>query len=229
MKGCMDILKMQKNVIFCFFVMIFLGSYAFGQNNDKITLLQNIQSDKDVIVMKGKYFAGFQTRILNISDKHIYYIQYKSRGREKERKINQRKVAFTLSWDENAKSEKYPEQMDLQDYLSLPTYHWGGNWIVFGTTYITNLDKLQTIHPEICKDFTKGVKLTRVASGMYAISYLLGGIPLIIVGSIVEGTGKNKINDAFTNYYNNCVSLEVCNNYGIIITPYNLNKAITLK
>jgi hypothetical protein len=219
----------KKKVVFSFLVMILLGSYAYGQNAETVSLPESVQSRKDVIVVKGKYFGGFQTKIMNIDNTHIYYIKYKTKGREKEKKINQRKIAFTLTFNEKNKQEYYPVQMNLQDYLSLPTYNLNGNWIVFGTGFITNLPQLQNIHPDICNDFTKGVKLSRVAGGMYSISYLLGGIPLIIAGTIVESTGKNKINDAFVKYYNTCVNLEVCNKYGIVITPYNFDKTINLK
>ena len=223
--------EMQKKAIVYFLAMIFMGSFVFGQDNETITQPENAKIIKDVIVRNSKYFDGFQTKILDVNDTYIYYIQYKTRGREKEKKIKQSKVALTITFDENAKAEKNLAQVEFQDFLCLPAYYAFGTtipWCVFGTG-TTNLPGLETVHPDICKDFIKGRKLTTVASGMYSISYLLGGIPLIIVGGIIEGSGKNKIINAFTNYYNDCVSLEVCEKYGIVITPYNLNKAITLK
>jgi len=215
---------MFKKIIFNFLVIILTGIYAYGQNDENIetiSLPENMQNRKDVIVRKGKYFEGFKTKILNTDNKRIYYILYKTKGREKEKKISQNKVAFTLTFNEKGKQENYPEQMNLQDFLSLPTYYnYGGKWIVFGIDYLNNLVQLGSKDPEIYNNFIKGAKETNIAFAMYSISYLLGGIPLIVAGGIVESAGKNKINDAFTKYYNTCVNSEVCNKYGIIITPY---------
>ena len=220
-------IMVHKKAIFCFLVMIFLGANVFGQKND-------------VIVRTGKYFDGFETRILNTDDTRIYYIQFKSRGREKEKKINQRKVAFTLTFDENALLKIDPKLLDSQSYLFLPAYNLRGTWAEYGRGYLANVLDFQTELKKIesgalkdfsplLDDFMKGVRLVGIANGMYSISYLLGGIPLIIVGSIFHSAGNNKVNNSFIKYYNDFVDFEKCAGYGIIITPYNMNKAIKLK
>ena len=220
---------MQKKVIFCFLAMLFMGSYVFAQSDEAVNLPDNARSTLDVIVRNSKYFEGFQTRILNTDDTYIYYIQFKSRGREKEKKMNLKKVAFTLTFTENAKLTGLPALMNMQDYLSLPTYKWGGYFLTFGTQKITAIPHLEKIKPDIAKSFTKGNALYGVGNLFFAWSYFIGILPGFIIGGILTGSGATKISNAFVDYYNDCVSLEVCEKYGIIITPYNLNKAITLK
>ena len=196
-----------------------VGLFHTYAQNEVVEIPASSQNIYDVIVLKGKRFVGFQTRITNVSEKHIHYVIYKRKG-EKDKKIRQRKVAFTLSFNENAKQEKYPEQMNVIDFLSLPTYYSGIGWTTFGTG-ISNISQLKNTHPNICINLDKGVTLSGIAYFMYSISWLVGGIPLIITGGILDGVGSNRMNDAFMEYYTNCLDLDVCAKYGIIITPYN--------
>jgi len=190
------------------------------QNTETINMPENAQSRKDVIVKidRGRH-AGFQTKITHISDKHIFY-RYEY---GKEKRINQKRVAFTLTFDEKFKQEKYPKEMSLKDFLSLPTYNSisTGNWqwVVFGTHGTSNLSQLNKLYPDIYNDYAKGIVLNRTGG-------VLGGIgviftPLLVAGLIVNTSGVNKISSAFINYYQTCVDLEVCTKYGIVITPYN--------
>ena len=215
-------------ILMAMFMVIFAHVYIYGQDTDDadvpitnevmIQLLGSLQTNNDVIVTTSRYY-GFQTRITDVSEKYIHYVVAKKRG-EKAKKISQKKVAFTISFNEEAKQGLYPSEMPVNEILYLPVYmnlFWG--WTVFGTG-ADNLALVAEAYPDIPKDFNKGVKQIRVASGMYGISYLLGGIPLIIVGAIVESSGNKKLYRSFNNYYNNCFDVDTCAKYGIVITPY---------
>jgi len=194
---------------------------SISESDDKKFLQAKDQSRKDVIVRKGKWFEGFQTKINRVDDKRIYYTGSNIYGREKYKKIKQNKVAFTLTFDDKFKQELYPLQMDMKDFLSLPTYMDGGYlWTVFGTNRISNLIEVNLLRPDIYNAYIKGKNLVGTGNVMYAISILIGGIPLIITGGIIAGVGANRINDAFRKYYTDCLDLNVCAKYGIIITPY---------
>jgi len=189
------------------------------ENIKTVYLQENAQSRKDVIVKTGGIYAGFQTKITHTSDKHIFY----SNDNGKEKKIKQKKVAFTLTFDEKAKQEKYPVEMSVEDFLSLPVY-WiyenGDNWIVFGTHSISNLSQLKEYHQNIYDNYVKGTKLKNTGAVLTGLGVFF--FPLIIPGIIIFPSGYEKINNALSTYYNNCVDLEVCAKYGIIITPYNV-------
>ena len=189
------------------------------ENVEIINIQENAQSRKDVIVTASAICSGFQTKITHISDKHIFYCD----DNGKEKKIKQRKVAFTLTFDEKAKQEKYPIKMNTQDFLSLPVY-WkyenGDNWIVFGTHSISNLSQLKESHQDIYDNYLKGRKLKNTGAILTGIGVFI--LPLMIPGVLIATTGYEKINNSLSTYYNNCVDLEVCAKYGIIITPYNV-------
>ena len=210
------LVRLQK-AIFSVLVMILACSYAYGQD-ETMFLSESLQNRNDVIVRKGKWHEGFQTRITSVNDGRIYYVKFKKKG-EKGKKINQTKVAYTLSFDEKFKNEKYPEQISVQEFLSLPVYNNYGRLMVFGTSAI-NVPQLEKVHPDITSNFQKGITQLNVASMMYSISYLLGGIPLITAGLIVQSSGGKRVNESFTDYYIKCYSSDVCAKYGIIITPY---------
>ena len=152
-------------------------------------------------------------------------IKYKKNGKEKDKKIKQKRVELTLSFDENTKQEKYPLQMNIQDFSGLPTYYIGSSymkisWVVFGTERMSNLSQVKKNHSDIYDDFIKGQKQTRTGFTMAMVGtiYIL---PLYIAGLIVEVSGVNKVQSAFHNYYATCVDLGVCAKYGIVVTPYN--------
>ena len=193
------------------------------RNLETITIPENAQNRKDVIVRLGG--IGFQTKITNIDHKRIYYIKYKKNGKEKDKKVKQRRIEYTLSFAENVKQEKYPLQMSMQDFSSLPIYLNGGSymklsWIVFGTDRMSNLSQVKKNHSDIYDDFVKGQKQVSIGftMGMIGSFYIF---PLWIAGIIVESSGSSKVQSAFHNYYSTCVDLGVCAKYGIIITPYN--------
>ena len=197
---------------------IFTLESASVKNNEIIHLQENAQSREDVIVKTGALCSGFQTKITHISDKYIFYY-----NNGKEKKIKQKKVAFTLTFDEKFKQEKYPIEMNLQEFLSLPVY-WkyenGDNWIVFGTHSISNLPHLKESHQGIYDNYLKGTKLKNTGAIITGLSVIF--LPLIIPGILIFPTGYEKINNSLSTYYNYCVDLEVCAKYGIIITPYNV-------
>ena len=204
------------------------------KNNEHIEtvyLPENMQSRKDVIVRVGN--MGFQTRITDIDNKHMHYIKFKRNGKEKDKKIRIGLVAYTLSFNEIAKQELYPLRMSSQDFMSLPVYRGFGNtWTVFGTNGMSNLAYVRKIYPDIYNDYTKGKRLVTTGMSLTTVSIIFipfGGVfnPLywafLIPGSIINGKGNAKINNAVTNYYSTCVNLELVDKYGIIITPYNMN------
>jgi len=187
-----------------------------NENVETVSLPGNAQNRNDVIVRTSRgWFDGFQAKITRTNYKHIYYVV-----RGKEKKIKQKKVAFTLSFDEKFKQEKYPAQMNMQDFSSFPTYRSGKNWVVFGTDRMSNLSQINKSHPDIYNDFTKGVRQTNTGAILTGIGVITVW-PLIIPGLIINTAGVNNINHAFTNYYSTCVDLDVCAKYGIIVTPYN--------
>ena len=187
-----------------------------GTNTETVFIPKNAQSSKDVIIRRGT-FNGVQTTITQTSRNKIYYVKYKNNGREKGKKIKQKKVAYTLSFDNKIGQEMYPLQMDLQDFLSLPTYN---NFVVFGTNNMTNLSYLKKTHPDIHDDFVRGKRQFRTGSTL-SMAGALFLYPLMIPGFIIQSSGSTKMVSSFENYYSNCVDMEVCSKYGISITPYN--------
>lgn len=180
-----------------------------------ISLPESMQNRKDVIVA----LIGIQTRITHVGDRHIYYIKYKKNGSEKGKKINKKKVDYTLSWTEDAKAGKYPLQMDEQDFLKLPVYLDAQyNWTVFGVNK-SNLQLLQTIHSDIYNDYKQGVKLFKTGQGLNTFFSILP--PLLIPGMICTFKGQNKIANSLQKYYEK-VDIETCAKYGIVITPYKM-------
>ena len=189
---------------------------------ETVSLPKNMQNRNDVIVLNGRQVHGFQAKITNIGSKHIFYIKFKKNGKEKDRKINQRVVAYTLSWDESVKYESYPLRMGIQEFTSLPVYHDTNNpWNVFGTNRMSNLVQVRKTHPEIYTEYATGVKLQHTSRilGNFAILFL----PLHIPSIIIEGNAYTKMYNAMASYHTNCVNLDVLNKYGIIITPYRRN------
>jgi hypothetical protein len=119
-----------------------------GTDIRTVNIPEEEQNRKDVIVVKGG--VGFQTKITHIDDKRIYYIRYKRNGSEKEKKIKIRAVSHTLTFDEKSKQEKYPAQMNMQDYLSLPIYMYDNrHGVVFGTDNVIGTDKVGTVFSEL--------------------------------------------------------------------------------
>jgi len=195
-----------------------------NENIETITIPENAQSRKDVIVRLGG--MGFQTKITHVDNKRIYYIRYKKNGKEKDKKIKQKRVELTLSFDEKFKHEKYPLQMNMQDFSSLPVYTNGSylklSLIVFGTDRMSNLSQIKKNHSDIYDDFVKGQKQARLGFTMAMVGTIYI-FPLYIAGLIIENLGVSKIQSAFHTYYATCVDLGVCAKYGIIVTPYNTN------
>ena len=197
------------------------------ENTETVTIPENTQSREDVIILLGG--IGFQTKITHVDTKRIYYIKYKKNGKEKDKKIKQKRVELTLSFNEIIKQENYPLEMNMQDFSSLPIYFsvrnlWGSymnaSWVVFGTDRMSNLSQVKINHSDIYNDFVKGQKQVRLGFtiGMVGTIYLF---PLYIAGLIIESSGSNKMQSAFHTYYATCVDLGVCAKYGIIVTPYN--------
>jgi hypothetical protein len=91
----------------------------------------------------------------------------------------------------------------------------------YGDNKQHKLPHLEKIHPDMCKNFSKGTTLCGVGGVFYSLSYFLGIAPVFIIGGILNGVGSNKLNDAFTDYYSKCFDINVCTKYGITITPYN--------
>ena len=220
-----------KKVFIIFVSIICYGICANAQNT--VNLPENVQCRKDIIVMKARfsrYDALHQIKITHIDDTYIHIIKHNKKGKEKVYKILKNSVAFTLSFDETAKQELYPLQMNVDDFLRLPVYNYGGwfgfkGFVVFGTDGISNLAHLKEMHPDIYDDLVSGSHLFRTG----AIFTLIGACgliifplaPAIIPACILTVKSCNKLNRAFENYYNNCFDLEVCCYYGIDITPYN--------
>jgi hypothetical protein len=208
-----------------------------NRNNELIRIPANEQSRKDVIVYSntsGGINVGVQTKITHINDKYIYYMLYKRTGKEKEKKIKQKYVEFTLTFDENAKKEKYPEQMSARDFSSLPIYfgcRWplydpNFPWIVFGTEKMSNLSLVEKTSPDILKYYKTGKVAHGAASGFSTAA--LCTLPLIIVPLILDmvalghmAARSKAFKNAFLSYYETYVDLEVCAKYGIVITPYS--------
>jgi hypothetical protein len=200
-----------------------------NENTETVYLPENMQNRKDVIVVFGG--LGIQTRITNIDDKCIYFIKYKKNGTEKEEKIKQKYVEFTLSFNENAKQEKFPLQMSVQDFATLPIYFSGSyakpSWIVFGTDRMSNLSQIKKMHPDIYSDYVEEGKIYKKGSNLQlagAITFWFVppvGVGLGLPGSIICKNGVERISGSFHTYYATCVDLKVCTKYGIIITPYN--------
>jgi hypothetical protein len=186
-------------------------------NLPSVILSEYVQDRKDVIVRKDGYY-GFRTAITRIDDKNIHYIQFKKNGKEKDKKIAQRKVAFTLQFDKKVLYEKYPEHMLLNDFLSLPTYN---DFTVFGTVR-SNLQQLGTTYPDITKKYAKGIRQKGISNVLTTVgSIIFVSFPILVAGIVIDSKGTKNINKSFTNYYNSCLDLDVCAKYGIIITPYN--------
>ena len=176
------------------------------------------QNRNDVIVTTARgWFMGFQGNITRTDYKYLYYEAY-----NREIRIKKKKVAFTLSFNEKFKQEKYPSEMSLQDFLSLPTYLIGAkNWVVFGTNGMSNLPQLYKTHPDIYNNFNKGIRQKNTGAVLTGIGVAFTGMLFVIPGLIVYSSGSRKINGTFTDYYRSCLDLEVCTKYGIIVTPYN--------
>ncbi|MCL2131201.1 MAG: hypothetical protein FWH36_01910 [Lentimicrobiaceae bacterium] len=200
-------------------------------NKETVYLPENMQSRKDVIVQVGN--IGFQTKITGVDNKHMFYIKFKKNGKEKDKKIKVKHVAYTLSFNEIAKQEIYPLRMNLQEFTSLPAYRGLYNtWVVFGTDGMSNLAHVRKIYPEIYDDYTKGKKMTITGTSLLTVSMIFvpfGGVlnPLwwafYLPGAIIGGNGVSKINNSMTSYYANCVNSEILDKYGIVITPYKVN------
>jgi len=209
---------MKKFIFMALFIMIMTGLNVYGQNTNLSGFFLDPNTN-DVIVRKGKTFYGFQANIKNVDDKRIYYGVKTMRGVEKDKKINLSRVAFTISF--NKESGLVPTVIPMQDFMSLPVFYNGLNlWVTYGPQS-GNLDLVSEFYPDIKKDFVKGVRLTQVSGMLFSLSYFLGVLPAVIAGGIIGASGENKINNAFTIYYDNCFDMDVCNKYGIVITPYN--------
>jgi len=205
-----------------------------NKNTETVYLPENMQSRNDVIVRlsSGYGHGGFQAKIMHVDYKHIYYIKFKKNGREVDKRIKQKRVAYTLSFNDLAKQMRYPERMSVQDFMSLPIYFSGNNWTVFGTNGLSNLAHVRKIYPEIYDDYTKGLRLVSTGSTLLSVAMIFapfGGFfnPLwwafYIPGAAISGKGHAKLVNSATNYYSNCVNLEISDRYGIIITPYRVN------
>jgi len=200
-------------------------------NIETVYLPENMQSRKDVILILG--VGGFQTKITRIDNKYIYYIKYKNSGKEKDKKIKQKKVAYTFSFNEKAKQELYPLRMNAQEFLNLPIYFdKQNNWRVFGTNGMNSLSLLKKKHPDIYDNYMKGKKQYGTGVGISTAGIILSafvppvGWGLSLAGGIVMGNGISKIAIEYMNYYRTCVNLETLDKYGIIITPYRANPLI---
>ena len=197
------------------------NSISESINNDieTVYLPENVQNRKDVYVRAGKPYYGTQVKITHTDNKYIYFIKYKRNEKEKHRKINQRKIAFTLSFNEDAKQLTYPLRMDVRDFSSLPVYFDANKWVVFGTHSMSNLSQLKEKHQDIYDDFVKGQKQQRTGQILSSVGafYIF---PLTIVGAILSNNGYNKVCSSFENYYNTCFDLGVCAKYGIKVTYY---------
>ena len=189
-------------------------SQSNNENMQIVYLPANTQSRKDVIVLKY-VFVGLQTEIMNTDYKYIYYKKYK-RGVEQVAKIKKKNVAWTLTFNDEAKKEKYPEEINLQEFLSLPVVAGFG---VFGAGK-SNFIELRKTHPNICNDYLKAQRLMKIGS---TFNIFVAIPPFGIPGAICLRTGISKAKKAITNYYGTCVDLNVCEKYGIIITPYSVN------
>jgi len=196
-----------------------------NENIETVLLPDNTQSRADVIVGLFQH-GGFQTKITGIDSKYIHYIKFKRNGKQLDKKIKQKKVAYTLTFNESAKQEMYPVRMSVQEFQSLPIYFIKGThaWTVFGTYGMSNLTHIKKIHPEIYEDFVKGQKLLRTSSALSIPACIPFLFPFLVVpGMITMGNGYSKINNSVAQYYANCVKLEILDKYGIIITPYRVN------
>ena len=141
-------------------------------NIETVYLPENMQSRKDVILILG--VGGFQTKITRIDNKYIYYIKYKNSGKEKDKKIKQKKVAYTFSFNEKAKQELYPLRMNAQEFLNLPIYFdKQNNWRVFGTNGMNSLSLLKKKHPDIYDNYMKGKKQYGTGVGISTAGIIL--------------------------------------------------------
>ena len=202
------------------------------ENTETVSIPEREQSKKDVIVMAG--FQGIQTQIKGVDHKRIFYVKYKKNGKEKDKKIKQKRVEFTLSFHENVKTGtfNYPLEMRAQDFYSLPTYYIGNSWVVFGTNRMSVLSNVQKNYPDLYKLYNQGRKQHRTGNAIYmagALSWFfltpIVGLPLMIGGSVTMGNANLKLSGAFKDYYSLSVNIGVCEKYGIIITPYNTSIA----
>jgi len=195
------------------------------ESNETVYLPESMQSRKDVIVKV--IGGGFQARITNIDSKYIFYLKSKKSGKEVDKKIKQKKIAYTYSFNEKAKQELYPSRMNAQEYLSLPVYfdkHM--NWYVFGTNGM-HLLALRKLHPDIYNNYTEGKELVDRAWNLRVLALafcwvLPVSLALSIPANVMTRNGVNKINKAVVDYHAICVKLETRDKYGIIITPYQL-------
>ena len=177
-------------------------SVKSNENIETVYLPENMQNRKDVIILDNLH--AFQTRITRTTHKHIYFIKYKKNGKEKEVRDEKKDIALTLSFNENAKQEKYPERMPLQDFMSLPIWMDEKNhtFYVFGTNRTIG-SELEKIAPDLYNSYVTGKGLAN---------------SIISVPSII---GSVKLSNALKEYYSTFVNLEVCSKYGIIVTQYN--------
>ena len=174
---------------------------------------------------------GFQTKITNIDNEYIYYIKYAKNGIEKDKKIKQKRVEFTLSFNENAKQEPYPIEMNMLDFLSLPIYFKGSfsktSWTVFGTNGMSNLSQIKKKRPDIYDDYAEGVKTYKKGHNLQLAGSIVFwfvppvGVGLGLPGSVICKNGIERISVSFYTYYATCVDLGVCAKYGIIVIPYS--------
>lgn len=190
-------------------------------NNETVAISQTMQNRRDVIVKTFRFQGILVDEIKYTDNKFIYYTKLNGKAK----RIKQNKVALTLSFDEKFRGGKYPAQMDLQDFLSLPTYFTPGSsselrWTVYATGK-TNLLHLEKPHPDIYNSFVKATKTT-VTGGILAGIGVGFFYPLMIPGFIINSIGWTKSNNVFMAYYRTCVNREVCAKYGIIITPYKM-------
>ena len=194
-------------------------------NNKPVYIPKEIQSRKDVIVARFNY-VGFQTKITGVNNKYIYY---KKNGDGKNKKIKQKKVAYTLSFNEKAKQENYPSEMNLQEFMSLPIYISNNKWVVFGTNGMDMLPYVRRTDPGIHKDYSDGLGKIRSGNTLSAVggvifpSAPLPGTVLSGVGSSVSSSGSIQKNNAFMDYFRIYVNLKTLDKYGIVITPYKEN------
>ena len=122
--------------------------------------------------------------------------------------------------------------MNTQDFMSLPIYFLGNNWTVFGTNGLSNLAHIRKIYPDIYENYTRGKQQVATGMSLLSVSMIfapLGGVfnqlwwAFYIPGAVIGGKGSSKLANSATNYYSNCVNLEILDKYGIKITTYKVN------